>query len=365
MTAVSTETVQAANWAGCIPTVVSLAPTSLSSPTIPPPVHILLPRHSFLHVGLRSAVLRLASFAPLQPQHAVSGGYGNNHNNNNHNKGSNPNKIIRNEDDDSKLDDEEQEEEGEDRGSVVSEKSNNNNNSNNNNADTPRRNSFHHYHHHRQESSYPICWFEDEEGQVALRWHLFAGVLYDMTKVHRQPRQQQQQQQMLPWKIRLHFTSYPHGQLLPFDQNTTLTNNSMDANGAAASNNNHHHDAGGVVLTTLQRSFKHSLKQALFLQHGNSRISLNLTKQSYERIWESILAANYSWYRQVNSNELQVMSNSNNNNSNNSNSNVSISNVHMLPIRLFVDSQPPQQRPCRPIKGTSCASAASTRQYRA
>jgi hypothetical protein len=138
----------------------------------------------------------------------------------------------------------------------------------------------------------------------------------------------------------------------------------MDANGAAAGNNNHHHDAGGVVLTTLQRSFKHSLKQALFLQHGNSRISLNLTKQSYERIWESILAANYSWYRQVNSNELQVMSNSNNNNSNNSNSNVSISNVHMLPIRLFVDSQPPQQRPCRPIKGTSCASAASTRQVK-
>ena len=44
--------------------ILSLAPSSLSSPTIPPPIHVLLPRHTFLHLGLQEAVFRLQTFAP-------------------------------------------------------------------------------------------------------------------------------------------------------------------------------------------------------------------------------------------------------------------------------------------------------------
>ena len=58
---------QAVNWSGSIPVRLTLAPTSISSPTIPPPVHILVPRNTFLHAGLQAAVQRLHPFAPLSP----------------------------------------------------------------------------------------------------------------------------------------------------------------------------------------------------------------------------------------------------------------------------------------------------------
>ena len=58
------ERLRAENWNGSIPVIISLAPTSLSSPTIPPPIHVLLSRHTFLHIGLKHAVMRLHKFAP-------------------------------------------------------------------------------------------------------------------------------------------------------------------------------------------------------------------------------------------------------------------------------------------------------------
>ena len=57
--------VQSENWSGCIPIQLSLAPTSLSSPNMPCSIHVLVSRHTFLHVGLQEAVLRLYKFAPV------------------------------------------------------------------------------------------------------------------------------------------------------------------------------------------------------------------------------------------------------------------------------------------------------------
>lgn len=280
----------------------------------------------------------MASFAPLQPTLS----YGNRHHNNNNKSSSsissNSQKIIRNESD------------GED---DTNDGEQDDSNNNNNNANAIRRRSIStNNNNNNNQDSYPICWFEDEEGQIALRWHLFAGVLYDMTKVYRQKQQQPQQQQppLLPWKIRLHFTSYPHGQLLPLESSppsSTITNTDDAAATSATAAATNSMSSG--VMATLQRSFKHSLKQALFLQYGNSRVSLNLTKQSYERLWESIVACNYYWYRQVNSTELEVSSTTTTSTTQSSAN--SISEIHMIPIRLFIDSQPPQQRPCRPMKG--------------
>jgi hypothetical protein len=206
---------------------------------------------------------------------------------------------------------------------------------------------------------YPVCWFEDEASGVPLRWHFFAGILFDACSSTATAAWQQQQQNhhhisstagespnhpppnsgeagevvFLPWKIRLHFTSYPSTQLL-------------ELGGGAGGG------GGDGVLTVVERSFKNSLKQALFLQHGNSKIAMNMTKQAHGQLWESILTTKYSIYRQVNAEYLQPMpkqqppNNSNNNNTTTGSSSSSSSTVQLIPIRILVDSKPALQKKC-------------------
>jgi autophagy-related protein 5 len=145
----------------------------------------------------------------------------------------------------------------------------------------------------KKAAEYPVCWFEDEESQIALRWHLFAGILWDM---RRKPK-------TLPWKIRLHFSQYPTSQILPLEQQR------------------------GDALTVVERSYKNSLKQALFLQYGTPKVAMGLSKQSFEQVWDAILAVNCKLYDQVDD-ELQGLSN-------------------LLPVRLLIDSKPPIQRPVK------------------
>jgi len=137
---------------------------------------------------------------------------------------------------------------------------------------------------------YPVCWFEDEESQIALRWHCYAGVLWDLK---RKPKS-------LPWRLRLHFTQYPANQILPMETS---------------------------VMTAVERNYRNSLKQALFLQQGNAKVAMSISKQSHGQIWDSIITTNYKLFEQVND-ELRAVSN-------------------MLPVRLFVDSRPPIQRPLK------------------
>jgi autophagy-related protein 5 len=134
---------------------------------------------------------------------------------------------------------------------------------------------------------YPVCWFEDEDTQIALRWHLFAGCLWDMKG----------KPKSLPWKIRLHFTQYPSSQILPLE---------------------------GDVMTGVQRSYKNALKQALFLQHGTAKVALGLNKQSHEQIWDAIIHHNYKLFQHVNE---DIYGGSN-----------------FLPVRVFIDARPPIQR---------------------
>ena len=138
---------------------------------------------------------------------------------------------------------------------------------------------------------YPVCWFQDEETKFALRWHLFVGVLWDLKA-----------SKSLPWKIQLHFTSYPSSQILPLET--------------------------GDVLTTVERNFMNSLKQALFMQRASSKVAMNMTKQSHERIWDSIVTCNFQLYQQVNDDLQQTNE----------------ADLNLLPIRLMIDSKPPIQR---------------------
>jgi autophagy-related protein 5 len=273
MTTASVDRIRSANWSGSIPIVLSLAPTSLSSPTIPPPIHVLIPRSTFLHVSLAQAVRRLYKFAP--PTLSFQG----------------IRRVVEEPDFGTGGSDEEDKEEDK--------ADSNNNNNNNNNAPTKPA--------EEQEPPYPLCWFEDEASEMPLRWQLFTGVLWDGLPRSLDDDKTTTNNPPLPWKIRLHFTSYPSSQILELD----------------ASNEN------GGLLTTVQRNFKNSLKQALFLQYGNSKKAMNMTKQSHQQLWDSIVSAKYSLYKQVNA-DLQSRQDE---------------ELQLIPIRLLVDSsKPPIQK---------------------
>lgn len=245
-TSVSITSIQSENWSGCIPIILSLAPTSLSSPSMPSSIHVLVHRHSFLHIGLKQAVMRLYKFAPV----------------------SSFSSLIK------------REEPGDENTTCTG----NHQVMNDSKQDA-------------QQEQYPVCWFEDEDTQFALRWHLFVGVLWDM---------KQQKKKLLPWKIRLHFTQYPSSQILPMDN--------------------------GGVLETVERYYMNSLKQALFSQYSSNKVAMNMSKQTHEQIWDSITTNNYQLFHQVNTDLQQTSS----------------SDIKLLPVRVLVNSTKPSiQRPCR------------------
>lgn len=274
--------VRLANWSGQIPVVLELSPSCLSSPTMPPPIHIMVSRQSYLHVALESAVRRLYQFAApimisssfLRAKEPMPG---------------------ENDDDDNDDDDDRNEESKEQTTKTKTE--------NENNVQQETKN-------------YPICWFEDEENQMPLRWHLFAGCLYDM--MH------SASQNTLPWKIRLQFGgNYPAGILLPL---------------------------ADPVLESVERYYRNQLKQALCLETGSTKVALQgLTKQSHEQIWNSICSSNSNTnnggvlYHQVNQIHDSLFAKDYNNNDNDDDTS---NELQRLPIRVLLDySQPPLQPP--------------------
>jgi len=147
--------------------------------------------------------------------------------------------------------------------------------------------------------TYPECWFEDVESGIPLRWHLFAGVLYDLMKGKsmfncsswKGATNEPMQHNFLPWRIRLHFTSYPSDHLLPFGDGCTQSKlESSKGNDAHSSR----------VNTILRRIFRNSLKQALFMQYGSSKVAMAMTKHTHETIWDAVLQSNYGNYHAVN-----------------------------------------------------------------
>ena len=242
---------RSSNWSGSIPVLLSLAPNSLSSPTIPSPIHILLSRHTFLHIGLQDAVLSLHKFAP--PTFSFT-------------------RRVVEEPDRVSTSDEAGEEEGKAEDAIKQQE-----------APPP--------------PAYPVCWFEDEATGLPLRWQYFAGILWDS-------HQRTTEKNGLPWKIRLHFTAYPSSQLLELDSQSG-------------------------VITTVQRTFKNALKQALVLEHGHAKVALNMSKQNHQRMWDAIVNSKYSIYKPIKE-DIQ-----------------SSTKPEMIPIRLMIGpSKPPIQKKC-------------------
>jgi len=296
------EATRSAAWGGCIPVVVTLAPTSLSSPTLPPPVHALLSRQTYLHVGLNSAVHRLRKFAftgfSLSSRGGAGGGFL-------AQTEPDPGSYDSNDSPDSKKD---RTAEGNDCG-----------------GDGRTRTRSSSCQSPPGDAGCPVCWFEDEVTQTALRWHVFAGVLFDLKR-----------DRDLPWRIRLHFNSYPNSQILP-----------LDSNGSSGS--------GGAVdvLEQVRFAYKNSLKQALCLQYGNSKTAMSVTRESHGRLWESLggssststdpgdcgrlgggcgaTVANYRLYQQGNDG-LQLLDGE---------------RLSLIPVRLYINARPPIQKRCR------------------
>ena len=157
------------------------------------------------------------------------------------------------------------------------------------------------------DNSFPECWFEDFVTGLPLRWQLFAGILYDLVKgkalrhgstTSRQHHHQYRRMEdihFLPWQVRVHFTCYPHDKILALDDGGGGGGNVVHSNGSESDN-----DAHRRIDTLLSRTYRNSLKQALFLQYGTSRTAMSINKQSHEQLWDAIQTCDYEKYCVVN-----------------------------------------------------------------
>jgi len=274
---VPAEMIQSANWSGSIPVILTLSSTSLSSPTVPPPIHVQLPRQTYLHTGLQAAVQRLYQFAPTTLSFASG--------------------MIRNEPEPESSEDDDATTATTDTTKIPTPAE-----SKDASASAPSSREITTTTTSKATLAYPTCWFEDEDSQLPLRWHMSAGVLFDLKRTDRTTNTSS----MLPWKIRLHFTAYPNSEILPLEANLT-------------------------VDTQVHRFFKNSFKQAVSCLHGSNKVALNVTKESHGRLWRSVQTANFVLYQQTVRGDLPAIAEP----------------VSMVPIRLYMNAKPPIQRPCR------------------
>jgi Autophagy protein Apg5. len=155
---------------------------------------------------------------------------------------------------------------------------------------------------------------------------------------------------MIPWNIRVHFTSYP-STLLP------LTTGGRD----------------DVEHITFQ-NYLNSLKQALYIQHQSNKIAKNLNKKSHMILWDGI--RNHRWndecaaaaagggtttnnttaaFDEVFFSELNGLAVS----GNSANNHHSTAILRQVPIRLLVNDEPPFTRPC-PFQSDGAKETAAT-----
>jgi len=161
----------------------------------------------------------------------------------------------------------------------------------------------------------------------------------------------------LPWKLRIHFTSYPTDQLLPLDiavpPQQRVSENDESIN--TAKNNNASQQA--QINTLIGRIYRNSLKQALFLQYGSSKVAMSITKNNHEKIWDAVLQTNYEAYHQVNT-ELQVgvMAQPINNKLSLTDDLTSTDEKYnkdlpqLVPVRVLLNDKPAIQKPTLPQK---------------
>eukprot|EP00573_Skeletonema_grethae_P010168 CAMPEP_0201710600 /NCGR_PEP_ID=MMETSP0578-20130828/58709_1 /ASSEMBLY_ACC=CAM_ASM_000663 /TAXON_ID=267565 /ORGANISM="Skeletonema grethea, Strain CCMP 1804" /LENGTH=512 /DNA_ID=CAMNT_0048199631 /DNA_START=26 /DNA_END=1565 /DNA_ORIENTATION=+ len=408
----SITSIQNANWHGRIPIQLSIAPTSLSSPTKPRSIHKMVSRMTYLHIGLFDEIMHLHEYAPS----SIMGGDRKHMMVVREEPPDSPPKQeqqVRDEKNDDGNNDsttedtsEQQQEEitfhsnptkestalNNGNGMIKGDEKNDDGNNHNTKEDTSGQQqqqqeeiTFHsnptkestalnngNGNDQRIEQSpsssaaatptlsFPECWFEDEESGQPLRWQLFVGVLYDLMKgrlIVNNASSPCNLFRNLPWKIRIHFTSYPTDLLLPLDITVPQQHQNDESMSTAKNLNSANQQA--QINTLIGRLYRNSLKQALFLQYGSSKVAMSITKTNHEKMWDAVVQTNYDTYHQVNT-ELQVgvMAPPMNNKLSLTDDLTNMDERHskelpqLVPVRILLNDKPAIQKPTMPQKKT-------------
>jgi len=301
---------------------------------MPPPVHRMVPRHSYLHISLEEDVRRLHDYAPM----IVSF------------------KSIQQVNDDDCDDDGSGDSKGEGgdenengNGHGDAKEKNDESNQSKNDASTIQSND-------KNYDPYPICWFEDEETGTPLRWHFFVGILYDHMKLKLKQRgstlssSSKSASSFLPWKIRVHYTSYP-ASMLPLQTNISGTSNSSSSNINQKHESNKNSEKDGDedgVSHIIFRHYLNSLKQALYIQHNSNKIVKNMTKHSHLQLWDGIQRCQFDVYNEIANGLNGSGSNITTGSSTGDGSGGGNITLERIPIRVLVNSRAAFGRPCEP-----------------
>lgn len=106
-----------------------------------------------------------------------------------------------------------------------------------------------------------MIWFE--YNHYPLKANLPLGVLFDMTT-------ENSNNNKLPWIVTIHFQSFPFNQIVNCS-----------------------------TLKDSERYYNHSLKQALYLLHGNTNAFNSLTIECKQSVWNSVCTGDYNTFQQV------------------------------------------------------------------
>ncbi|PLB45438.1 putative autophagy protein Apg5 [Aspergillus steynii IBT 23096] len=148
-------------------------------------------------------------------------------------------------------------------------------------------------------------WFSFEG--VPLKWHLPAGLLYDLyagaDPASRGSRSDDadSNDETLPWRLVVHFSEWPHEELVQLDSNGLVM-----------------HDA-----------FINSVKEADFLRNGNAKGIMSLSKEDSSGLWDSVRDVNLSDFQRISNMLLPPPSQS----------------FRNIPIRLFLPLPPDSESP--------------------
>ncbi|KAL0583641.1 hypothetical protein ABG067_006454 [Albugo candida] len=96
-------------------------------------------------------------------------------------------------------------------------------------------------------------WF-DHEG-IPLKWHYPVGVLFDLFLTERN-----QQKPRCPWKLGVHFHSFPNRMVLPLENEKSI-----------------------------ESHFMQSLKQSTFARLGSSKLIMRMSEAQQRQMWQSVV----------------------------------------------------------------------------
>ena len=120
---------------------------------------------------------------------------------------------------------------------------------------------------------------------MPLKWHFPLGLLYDLysgaepayppdvpSSSSHKTEQAEDEQQRLPWRLTVHFSSYPTEQLTQLDNEDEVL-----------------HDL-----------FKNSVKEADYLRTGTGKTVMFLSKEDITQLWEAVKRHDFSLYSPIN-----------------------------------------------------------------